>query len=52
MLDKTIRRALEPNPDERFQSAEEMREALEDAIREPEIRRRRRRRSASHSWAP
>ena len=44
MLDKTISQALEPNPDARFQSAEEMREALEAALREPEQKRRRRRR--------
>jgi hypothetical protein len=44
MLDKTISQALEPNPDVRFQSAEEMREALEAALREPEQKRRRRRR--------
>ena len=44
MLDKTISQALEPNPEGRFQSAEEMRQALESALREPEEKRRRRRR--------
>ncbi|MFO0566082.1 MAG: protein kinase [Polyangiaceae bacterium] len=44
MLDQTISKAMDPNPSERFQSAEAMREALEEALREPEIRRRRRRR--------
>lgn len=44
MLDKTISQAMEPNTDERFESAEQMREALEAALREPVERRRRRRR--------
>ena len=44
MLDKTISQAMEPSSDDRFQSAEEMREALEKALREPEEKRRRRRR--------
>lgn len=44
MLDKTISRALEPSSDDRFQNAEEMREALDAALREPDEKRRRRRR--------
>jgi len=44
MLEKTIQTAVDPNPENRFQSAEEMREALEAALREPEQKRRRRRR--------
>ncbi len=44
MLDKTISKAMEPSSDDRFQSAEEMRQALEAALREPEEKRRRRRR--------
>ncbi len=44
MVDKTILRALDRDPDKRFESAEEMQAALEAALREPEIRRRRRRR--------
>jgi eukaryotic-like serine/threonine-protein kinase len=44
MLDDTICRSLEQEPDKRLQSAREMREALEAALREPEIQRRRRRR--------
>jgi eukaryotic-like serine/threonine-protein kinase len=43
MLDKTIQRALDSDPELRFQSAEEMRDALQEALREPEIARRRRR---------
>jgi serine/threonine-protein kinase len=44
MLDKTISRALEPSSDDRFQNAEDMREALDAALREPDEKRRRRRR--------
>ena len=44
MVDKTILRALDRDPDKRFQSADEMREALEAALREPEERRKTRRR--------
>ena len=44
MLDKTISQALEPIADDRFQSADEMREALDAALREPDEKRRLRRR--------
>jgi eukaryotic-like serine/threonine-protein kinase len=44
MLDETILRALDQNPNLRFQSAAELRRALEAALREPERRRCRRRR--------
>jgi eukaryotic-like serine/threonine-protein kinase len=45
MVDDTICRSLERDPDKRFQSAREMRDALEAALREPELQRRRRRRA-------
>ncbi len=44
MLDKTIQRCLARDPENRFQSARELRDALEAALREPLERRRRRRR--------
>jgi serine/threonine-protein kinase len=44
MVDHTILRALDKDPDARFESAEEMRAALEAALREPDRLRRRRRR--------
>ncbi|HMJ10524.1 MAG TPA: protein kinase [Polyangiaceae bacterium] len=43
MVDDTLLRSLERDPSQRFQSAAEMREALEVALREPERRRRQRR---------
>ncbi|HEY6560868.1 MAG TPA: serine/threonine-protein kinase [Polyangiaceae bacterium] len=43
MVDDTLQRSLEREPSGRFQSAAEMREALEAALREPDVRRRRRR---------
>jgi hypothetical protein len=46
MVDQTIQQALESDPNKRFQSAAEMREALQAALREPEMLRRRRRRIA------
>ena len=48
MLDDTIQRALDRDPNQRFQSAEEMREALEGALREP-VRRRARRRAVAYA---
>ncbi len=44
MVDQVIMRSLKTDPAERFQSASEMREALEAALREPELVRKRRRR--------
>ena len=44
MLDKTIQRCLSREPHDRFQSAGELRDALEAALREPIERRQRRRR--------
>ncbi len=44
MVDQTILRALDKDPDARFESADEMRAALEAALREPDRLRRRRRR--------
>lgn len=44
MVDKTILRALDTDPDKRFESAEEMKRALTAALAEPEMRRARRRR--------
>ncbi len=44
MLDEAISRSLERHPEQRFQSAAELRQALEEALREPELLRRRRRR--------
>jgi serine/threonine-protein kinase len=46
MVDQTIQQALESDPNKRFQSASEMREALQAALREPDLIRRRRRRIA------
>ena len=46
MVDQTIQQALESDPNKRFQSAADMREALQAALREPELVRRRRRRIA------
>ncbi len=46
MVDQTIQQALESDPNKRFQSASDMREALQAALREPELIRRRRRRIA------
>ncbi|HEY6726086.1 MAG TPA: serine/threonine-protein kinase [Polyangiaceae bacterium] len=45
MLDKVIMRSLKTDPSARFQNAAEMREALEAALREPELQRNRRRRA-------
>lgn len=45
MLDKVIMRSLKTDPSARFQNAAEMREALEAALREPELQRTRRRRA-------
>lgn len=45
MLDKVIMRSLKTDPSARFQNAAEMREALEAALREPELQRKRRRRA-------
>jgi serine/threonine-protein kinase len=44
MLDKAIMNSLKIDPADRFATAEELREALESALREPERRRQRRRR--------
>ncbi|MEZ4221258.1 MAG: protein kinase [Polyangiaceae bacterium] len=44
MVDQTILRALDKDPEKRFESADEMRAALEAALREPDMLRRRRRR--------
>ncbi len=44
MLDDAITRSLERHPEQRFQSAAELRQALEEALEEPERVRRRRRR--------
>lgn len=44
MVDKVIMRSLNTQPAARFQTAAEMREALEAALREPELARKRRRR--------
>jgi serine/threonine protein kinase len=44
MLDKTIQRCLSREPENRYQSAGELRDALEAALREPIERRQRRRR--------
>jgi serine/threonine-protein kinase len=44
MLDDAIIRSLERHPEQRFQSAAEFRQVLEEALREPERARRRRRR--------
>lgn len=44
MLDDAITRSLERHPEQRFQSAAEFRQVLEEALREPERARRRRRR--------
>lgn len=44
MLDKAIMNSLRTDPGDRFQTAAELREALEAALREPERRRQRRRR--------
>src|SRR5690606_33084765 len=44
MVDQVITRSLKTNPAERFQSAAAMRDALEAALREPELARQRRRR--------
>ncbi len=44
MVDQTILRALDKDPEKRFESADEMRAALEAALREPDVIRRRRRR--------
>jgi len=46
MLEKTIERATERDPEQRFQSATEMRAALAAALEEPERRRLHRRRIA------
>jgi serine/threonine-protein kinase len=46
MLDSAIQKSLEREPEQRFQSAEEMREALEAALGEPRRVRGRRRRVA------
>lgn len=45
MVDKVIMRSLKTDPSARFQNAAEMREALEAALREPELQRKRRRRN-------
>ncbi|HEU5076509.1 MAG TPA: serine/threonine-protein kinase, partial [Polyangiaceae bacterium] len=44
MVDEVIMRSLKTDPSSRFQNAAEMREALEAALREPELARKRRRR--------
>jgi hypothetical protein len=44
MLDKAIMNSLKTDPADRFQTAEQLREALEAALREPERMRQRRRR--------
>jgi serine/threonine-protein kinase len=46
MVDQAIQHALESDPNKRFQSAADMREALQAALREPEVMRHRRRRIA------
>src|SRR5690606_6494584 len=43
MVDQVIMRSLKTDPEQRFQTAAEMREALEAALKEPELRRQRRR---------
>ncbi len=48
MLDSTIQRALSREPEARFQSAEEMRAALQEALDEP-VRRRARRKAMAYA---
>ncbi len=43
MFDNTIQKSLANSPDQRYQSAEELREALDSALKEPAQRQRRRR---------
>lgn len=43
MFDKTVQKSLATEPEQRYQSADQLREALEDALQEPVKRQRRRR---------
>ncbi|MBX3182681.1 MAG: protein kinase [Polyangiaceae bacterium] len=43
MFDNTVQKSLANSPDQRYQSAEELREALDSALKEPALRQRRRR---------